>query len=204
MGAPVVDITIVKGKTFEFMYRYADSDLVYLPILGMPSTAPVRLNVASHGIPDGWPVRIEDLRRPEGLSSDEAGCDSHYFATVVDFNTIELNQVSVSGSRPWAGGGVVVFNRPFDLSGCSARMQVRDRVDGALLLSLSSDPMTLRDGSIQIDTGLAALIVKLEPAKTALLSWVRGTYDLELITPGGDVYPVAAVSKVTVSPEVTR
>lgn len=204
MGAPVVDITIVKGKTFEFMYRYADAELVYLPILGMPSTTPVRLTLAAHGIPDGWPVRIEDLRRPEGLSSEESGCGSHYFATLIDANTIELNQVSVSGARPWAGGGVVVFNRPFDLSGCSARMQIRDRVDGALLLSLSSDPAVTRDGSIQIDTGLAALIAKLEPTKTASLSWARGVYDLELITPGGDIYPVAAVSKVAVSPEVTR
>lgn len=58
MTAPVVDITITKGKTFEFSYRYADDELVYKPISAMPSTAPVRLTVTAHGIP-----RLPSIRR---------------------------------------------------------------------------------------------------------------------------------------------
>jgi hypothetical protein len=201
MGAPVVDINIVKGKTFEFMYRYADHDLVYKPILAMPSTAPVRLAISDHGIPDGWPIRIEGVRQPYELNSDD---DAYYIATAIDPSTIELNMVRADGWRPYTSGGSVIFNNPFDLTGCSARMQIRDRVDGTILLTLNSDPSTAPDGEIEVDFNLAGLIVRLSPAVTAGITWLRGVYDLELITPDGNVYPVTDVSKVTIGAEVTR
>jgi hypothetical protein len=201
MGAPVVDINIVKGKTFEFMYRYADEELVYLPISGMPSTAPVRLTVVSHGIPDGWPVRIESLRHPVELNNSSDDC---YIATSVDPDTIELNAVRADGWRPYTSGGLVIFNRPFDLTDCSARMQIRSRVNGPILISASSEPLLGADGEIEVDPDLAALVVRFSPVVTADIEWLRGVYDLELLTPSGDIYPITAISKVSVGAEVTR
>lgn len=201
MGAPAVDINIVKGKTFEFMYRYADHDLVYAPISAMLNTAPVRLSVIDHGVPDGWPVRIEGVRQPVELNNDP---DSYYIATVNGPSTIELNAVRADEWRPYSSGGSVIYNRPFDLTGCSARMQIRDRADGKLLLTLNSDQSTDPDGEIEIDVNLAAVIVRLSPAVTTAITWTRGAYDLELITPDGNIYPITAISKVTVGEEVTR
>jgi hypothetical protein len=201
MGAPVVDINIVKGKTFEFMYRYADEELVYLPISGMPNTAPVRLTITNHGIPDGWPIRIEGVRQPAELNSAD---DDYYIATYLDANTVELNAVRADLWRTYVPGGVAIINRPFDLTGCSARMQIRDRIGGTVLLSLDSDTTTEPDGEIEVDETLAALIVRLTPTVTAAIAWLKGVYDLELVTPGGSVYPITAISKVTVGAEVTR
>jgi hypothetical protein len=183
------------------MYRYADKELVYLPITGMPNTAPVRLTVANHEIPDGWPVRIEGVRQPEELNSED---DSFYFATTFSSSVIELNAVRADSWRTYTTGGLVIFNRPFDLTGCSARMQIRDKVDGKILLTLSSDSSTDPDGEIDIDEALAALVVRLSPIVTAAIDWTRGVYDLELITPGGNVYPITAISKVGVGAEVTK
>lgn len=201
MGAPVVDINIVKGKTFEFMYRYADEELVYLPITGMPNTAPVRLTIPNHGIPDGWPVRIEGVRQPVELNNADG---DYYIATLIDSNTIELNTVRADLWRTYVSGGIAIINRPFDLTACSARMQIRDRVNGTVLLSLSTDTSTVPDGEIEVDVDLAALIVRLTPTVTTAISWLRGVYDLELITPGGNIYPITAISQVTVGAEVTR
>ncbi|MFK3971122.1 hypothetical protein ACI2KS_10385 [Pseudomonas sp. NPDC087358] len=201
MGAPVVDINIVKGKTFEFMYRYADQELAYLPISGMPSTAPVRLTVVNHGIPDGWPISIEGVKQPEELNTGDGDV---YIASVVTSSVIELNSVRSDNWRAYIPSGSVIFNRPFDLTGCSARMQIRDRVDGKILLTLNSDSSTEPDGIIEIDTSLAALVVRLTPAVTTAITWRQGVYDLELITPSGDVYPVTAISKVRIGDEVTR
>ncbi len=203
MGAPAIDINIVKGKTFEFMYRYADHDLLYLPVTAMPNTAPVRLTVPNHSIPDGWPVRIEGVRQPIELNSPE---DSYYIATVLDPNTIELNTVRADQWRTYTSGGLVIMNRPFDLAGCGARMQIRDRVDGKVLLSFSSDPFAVPtpDGSITVDVELASLIVRLNASKTVDIPWTRAVYDLELTTPDGGVYPITSVSKVTVGEEVTK
>ena len=84
MGAPVVDITIVKGKTFEFAYRYAEDELVYLSIVAMTSLAPVRLTITAHNIPDGWPIRIDCVKAPEELNSDPDGDEPYYFAKFVE------------------------------------------------------------------------------------------------------------------------
>lgn len=201
MGAPVVDINIVRGKTFEFMFRYADEELVYLPITGMPNTAPVRLSIPSHCIPDGWPLRIEGVRQPVELNNADG---DYYISSLIDSNTIELNAVRADLWRTYVSGGLAIINRPFDLTGCSVRMQIRDRINSPVLLTLSSDATTLPDGEIEIDVTLAAMIVRLSPAVTAAIDWTRGVYDLELITPGGDVYPITAISKVSIGAEVTR
>lgn len=201
MGAPVIDINIVKGKTFEFMYRYAESELSYARITGIPSTAPVRITSPLHGIPDGWPVRIEGLRAPVELNTSE---DEYVFATRVSDSVIELNGVRADEYRPYTTGGNVVFSKPFDLTGCSARMQIRTAVNGDLLMSLNSDPLTERDGEITVDVELAGLSIHIAPEVTAAIAWQRGVYDLELITPDGGVYPITAISAVTVGAEITR
>lgn len=204
MGAPVVDIAITKGRTFEFTYRYADSALVYKAITGMPNALPVQLTIPSHGIPDGWPITIEGIKQPLELNSDSEECCGTYFATFVDINTIELNRTNASAWRPYTSGGAVVYHSPYDLAGHSARMQIRDRVEGSVLLTLSSDASTDPDGSITIDTALSSISVKLDPTVTAAITWSRGVYDLELITPDGDVYGVTSVSAVKVVAEVTK
>lgn len=204
MSAPVVDITIVKGKTFEFAYRYAEDELVYLPIAAMTNRAPVRLSVAAHNIPDGWPIRIDCVKIPEELNSDPNGDEPYYFAKFVDINTIELNTVNATCWKPYSTGGLIVFRKPVDITGYKARMWIKTRVGGDILLKLDSDPTTLPAGTIQIDTALSAFIPKLSAQATQLLEWTKGVYDFEAITPTGEVYSIAAISAVTVSGEVTQ
>lgn len=204
MGAPVIDISITKGKTFEFAYRYADEALVYKAISAMPNATPVRLTVVGHGIPDGWPLRIEGVKQPCELNSEPDDCAGFQIATVIDSNTIELNRLSADGWRAYTSGGFVVFNAPYDLTGHSARMQVRDRVGGTVLLTLDSDSAADRDGTIALDTDLASIVAKLDPTVTAGIDWKTGVYDLELKTASGDIYPVTAVSAVRITPEVTQ
>jgi hypothetical protein len=204
MGAPVVDITIVKGKTFEFAYRYAEDELVYLPITAITSLAPVRLTITSHNIPDGWPITVSCVKNPEELNSDADGDEPYYFAKFVDADTIELNTVNATCWKAYTSGGLVIFRKPVDLTGYKARMWIKTRVGGDVLLKLDSDPATLPAGTIQIDTALSAFIPKLSAAATQLLTWSKGVYDFEAITPTGEVYAIAAISAVTVSDEVTQ
>lgn len=204
MGAPVVDITIVKGKTFEFAYRYAEDELVYLPITAMTSLAPVRLTITAHNIPDGWPITVTCVKNPEELNSDADGDEPYYFAKFVDADTIELNTVNATCWKTYTSGGLAVFRKPVDLTGYKARMWIKNRVGGEVLLKLDSDPATLPAGTIQIDTALSAFIPKLSAEVTQLLEWSKGVYDFEAITPTGEVYPIVAISSATVSGEVTQ
>jgi hypothetical protein len=202
MGAPVVDINIVRGKTFEFMYRYADEKLRYAAIAAMPSTVPVRLTAPGHGIPDGWVVRVTGVKQPEELNTDDG---SWLTAFVIDADTIELNRLVADRYwRTFVPSGALEYPTPFDLTNCSARMQIRDAVSGKVLLSLSSDLSTDPDGTIELDTDLAAVIIRLGPDVTEAITWNRGVYDLELITPEGNVYPLTAISNVRIGAEVTK
>lgn len=88
-----------------------------------------------------------------------------------------------------------------DLTGCSARMQVRESIESPVtLLDLSTPP----GGGITITPGPPGVIeIMLTAAQTAELDWLLGFYDLELITPGDEVERLLK-GTVTVDPEVTR
>lgn len=198
--APEIDITITRGKTFEFGYLYADDDLVYKPITAMPSTAPVRLTVVGHGVPEGWPVQVSCVKAPTELNNAEG---DYYFAKVIDVDTLELNSVNAHCLKAFSGSGLVVYSKPVDLTGWSCRAQVRDKVGGVVLFSWHSDPLQAPDGEIEVDIARGQFVLHIDAATAAALTWSRGVYDAEAIAPGGEVYPLTAISSVSVSDEVT-
>jgi hypothetical protein len=198
--AEQIDIVITRGKTFEVGFLYADDELVYKPITAMPSAAPVRLTIEDHGIPDGWPIQIQCVKAPAELNSAD---DESYFVKVVDADTIELNSVNAHCWKAFSGSGLAVFNKPMDLTGWACRAQVRDKPGSAVLFSWNSDPAESPDGEAIVDVALSAFFLKVDADTAADLEWKRGVYDVEAIAPGGEVYPVTAISAVTVDDEVT-
>ena len=88
---------------------------------------------------------------------------------------------------------------PVDLSGCTARMQVRAKIsDTAVLLELTTenDGITLGDEAGTIDLSVTA-------EQSAAITWKGGVYDLEIEFADGVVKRLVEGS-ITVSPEVTR
>ena len=198
--AEQIDLTITRGKTFEFGFLYADDELVYKPITAMPSTAPVRLTVVGHGIPDGWPVQVQCVKAPAELNSADG---EDYLVKVIDVDTIELNSVNAHCWKAFSGSGLAVFPKPVDLTGWTCRAQVRDKVGGNVLFSWHSDPGENPDGVAEVDVAASQFVLHIDEATAAALTWKRGVYDVEAIAPGGEVYPVTAISTVTVADEVT-
>lgn len=86
-----------------------------------------------------------------------------------------------------------------DLTGCTARMQIRDKVTSAeVLVSLTTE-----NGGIELG-GTAGTVRRLmTAAATAALDWQTGVYDLEIQFADGTVRRLLSGS-VVVSPEVTR
>lgn len=88
---------------------------------------------------------------------------------------------------------------PMDLSGCTARMQVRAEVESpAVLLTLTTE-----DGRIALGGTAGTIDLIVSDGDTAPLAWGCGVWDLEIEHPGGDVTRLAQGS-ISVSPEVTR
>lgn len=88
---------------------------------------------------------------------------------------------------------------PVDLTGCTARMQIREKVDSATVLAT----FTTEDGGITLGAALGTVEVFASDETTAGYTFTRGVYDLEVEFVSGEVRRLMA-GKVTVSPEVTR
>ena len=108
----------------------------------------------------------------------------------------EIEQgTSLIKSIVWKDSNGVVVN----LTGYTARMQIRETVDSdAVLLELSTD-----NGNITITPTQGKITLEFSPTDTSGEWWTRGRYDLEL-TSGSDFVTRLLKGKVTLSKEVTR
>lgn len=197
MSAPTYDIEIIKGKTFAQTYLYASERVAFKPITGSPQAASYRVTVAGHGVPDGWPVRIEGVRAPAELNTIEG---VYLLATVIDEDTIEFNGLNGSEWKAYSSGGVLAYNEPALLTGWTARAQARTKIGGPVLFAWHSDPATTPDGLITIDG--AALTLHVDAVTAAALDWARAFYEIE-IEKDGEVRQMIAPSQALVAGEIT-
>lgn len=208
--AEQIDITITRGKTFEFGFLYAQDEARQVLITAMPSKVPLTITVPGHGLPEGWPFWVSCVKSPLELNTAVSSGDVRevmsaepHVAKPVDVDTIAIPGVVAACWKAFSGPGVLITCPPVDLTGWHCRAQVRDRVGGTVLYSWHSDPAEGADGVIEVDPLLGRFVLKMDAATAAGLTWNRGFYDVEAIAPGGEVYPVTAISSVTVADEVT-
>ena len=192
------DLNILVGKTFSVSFRWARSPVVYKPITGVVSTTPLRLTAPAHGIPDGWPAAIVStvgLDEIRATNNPPRGFE-YLQATVVDADTIEFNQVNAASYVPYVSGGFLQYYTPIDLTGYTARMQIRDDFGGAAIISLASPTQ------IVLDTATSTITVSIDAVTTGAVLSDQGVYDLEAVSPTGEVSRIA-YGAVIFSPEVT-
>lgn len=198
MAGQKLDLTIYQGKTFSVVLRWATEPYIYRPITGIARSAPVRLTVPAHGMPDGWRFAVTAVNRLTQLNARKAPPDpkDYHEATVVDADTVEINNISSLTMPEYQDGGVIQYLTPVDMTGMSARMKIADKVGGTTLLSLHTDT-----GEITLDAAAYTVTLRLAPAVTEELAWVRGVYDLEIFN-ASDVF-LLCYGAVAVAKEVT-
>ena len=121
----------------------------------------------------------------------------YHAATVVDANTITLNDVNSAGYSTYASGGYVQYNTPVDFAGFTARMTIKDKVGGTAL-----ETMTDANVKIVLDNTARTITLLLSATVTAAYTWTKGVYDLEMVSGSGVVTAILS-GTVTVSKEVT-
>lgn len=185
------DIKIIKGSTYRDTLRWATEECRFVTATLVPG-APVRFTAVAHGIPDGWP-----LVYVEGSSSFEAS--KAQIVRVVDANTLELP--CVNGVKFKAGDVVLRVRVPVELSGYSARMQIRDKIGGTVLMELSSTAAP-GEPSITIDDAAKTIVREIPATVTAAIEWKKGVFDLEMVQ-GNYVVKIDS-GPVSVQEEVTK
>lgn len=186
-----LDLHIVQGSTLRDTLRLMQPRYEYRPITAIGG-APLRLTV-DHGLPGNWLAWVEGVSNMQGVNRSPR--ERPHRVTVVDAATLEINALSAFGLNP--AGGQLIYKPPVDLTGATARMQIRAGLGGALLLELTTE----NDG-LAI-TGPGTLTRFLSAAQTAALAWAEAVYDLEVEYADGTVQRYLQ-GAVTVSREVTR
>lgn len=96
----------------------------------------------------------------------------------------------------WKAGTPAV---PVDLTGCTARMQMRGEItDAAPLVTLTTE-----NNGIVLGGVAGTIILQITATATAAFVWTTSVYDLEIQFPSGDVRRLV-YGPVSVTPGVTR
>jgi hypothetical protein len=181
-------IMIRKGETFRRVLRPTAKPYIYKPITAITKSAPVTITAPNHGLVSGQLVAIVSVKGMVEINSPldsngEPELTAYRKVTVVDANTITINDINSSDFGTYTSGGYLQFFTPIDMTGCKARRSIKDREGGTLLLSLTTE-----NGGLVIDN-TAHTITEIIPASvTETLTWSRGVSDLELVnTVSGEV-----------------
>ena len=194
------DLCIYRGSTFSLVLRWEASPWVYRPITAITQSAPMTITCPAHGLVAGWRAAIASVLgmvEANAENSPPKAKDFHQIQ-VVDVNTVQFNDVNSSQFTAYQSGGVLQYLTPVPLTGYSAAMAIKDKVDGNVLLLLDS---TTNNRIVLDPTGLTVTLT-VAAADTAAISWANGVYDLELTSPGG-VVTTLIQGKVQVEKDIT-
>lgn len=201
--AKVQDLTIRRGETFKLTVRWETEPWLYAAIESISRTAPARVTLQAPGadIPDGWRVAVVDAKGMTQLNAANNPPKSKDMrrAKVTGLTQLEFNDISAAAfGAHTTGSGYLAWMTPHSLAGYTARMQIKDRVGGTVLLSLTSAV----DGGITLDDAGKVIEITITAAQAEAITWTSGVYDLELVSAGGIVTALME-GAVTASTEVT-
>lgn len=197
--ATELNITLEQGKTFQRLLRWETDPIVYKPITAITQAAPAKITATGHSVPSGWRVAVTGARGMIEINASQVpprASDMHS-TVVIDANNIELNELSSADFTPYTSGGYLLYYTPVSLVGYTARMQIRDRLGGTELMLLNTTNTRL-----VLDTTNKTISIVIDAVDTALITWKKGVYDLELEAPSGTI-TMLLYGKVNVIDEVT-
>lgn len=171
-----LDLPVIPGATNRKPLLLMQPTYVYKPIAEIQRTAPLLITVPAHDLPPEWPVWFEDVSGWSELRRDKVR-EPFRMARAVDADTLELNDLN--GINQKASGGLLVYQPPVDLTGCTGRLLIRG--DGFPDLVLTTE-----NGGLLI-AGPGQLVAVITAEQAQELAGRRGRYDLDLTMSNGDV-----------------
>jgi hypothetical protein len=196
MTAPVkLNFKVYQGSTFSEVLRWESATKVYKTITGITKAAPVVITAPSHGMPVGWRTKITNVAGMTVINS----ADNYNTVSAVTTDTITINDINSLGYSAYTSGGVLEYNLPVDLTGFTARMQIREKITSTTTIK----DLTTVNGGILIDNSLKTITIFMSATDTAALTFSTAVYSLELVSSGGIVTQLVT-GNMTLVQEVTR
>jgi hypothetical protein len=197
MNPVKLNLKIYQGSTFNEVLRWESSKKKYKSITAITQAAPAIVTSTTHGVPDGWRVKITNV----GGMTEINSADNYLQATVVTADSIELNAINAVGYKAYTQGGILEYNEPVDLTGYYARMQIREKLDSVEIIDELTSLGTTT--GITIDTANCKITLNISATDTAAYTFSSAVYSLELVSSTGVVTPLLN-GVITLVKEITR
>jgi repressor of nif and glnA expression len=190
-----INFKVYQGSTFSEVLRWESPVIVYKPITAITQAAPVVITATAHGAPVNWRVKLTNILGMTDLNSN----DTYQVVTDTSSNTITINAINSLNYKAYISGGIVQYNQPVNLTGFTARMQIRSDIDSQTVLA----ELTTANGGIVLDNTAKTITLTIPATVTAAFTFTTAVYDLELISSGLQVTQFCG-GILTLYKEVTR
>lgn len=177
-----LNFKMYQGATFNETLRWESSVKSYKTITGITKSAPLVVTSPAHGIPLEWRVRFTSILGMTDLNNAE----TYHRVTTTSTNTITIANINSLGYKDYISGGVIEYNTPIDLTGFTARMQIRATVADTTVIR----EMTTSNGGIVLNNTTKTIVLIIPADVTAAYTWNSTVYALEMTSSGGQVTPL--------------
>jgi hypothetical protein len=194
MAAKKLNLTVRQGETFLRVIRWETPPFIYKAITAITKAGPVVVTAVAHGLKSGWRAAVVSVVGMDEINADHSPPRDHNFhqVTVLSVDTVEINDINSADFDTYVSGGYLQFYTPVNMTGFTARMTIKDKIGGTVLDTLVPT----------IDAVNNTITLTISAVDTALFTWKKGVYDLEMVSAGGVVTTIFAGS-VTLTQEVT-
>ena len=191
-----LNLEIRQGGTFTKAINWYGGGKVCKMIEDLTPGCPTLITITGHGLPStsDTPVFIKHVK---GATRANTKTDQPVVATYIDANSFYVDADTVAQNYV-SSTGLVTYFAPKDLTGWTARMQIREEIDDtATIIELESPT------DIDISITDARITITIADDVTAAFDFDEAVYDLELEDAAGATTPLVA-GKVELCREVTR
>ena len=203
MPATQHDFTIEQGAKFNPTLLFMQPTFTVEDITGITNSGRARVTSESHGLTIDWPVYIVGVVGMEKINhkSSQLEVIEYAYTARVDDSDHLLLDVDTTRYGTYESGGQLMYRTPTDLTGYTARMQIRETKDAsATIVSLTS-----AGGGISLGGAAGTVTPIISAADTALLDFTTAYYDIELLPAGVAANAFRFLEgRVKLSKEVTR
>ena len=194
MVAPTkLNLKVYQGSTFTQVLRWESYTKIYKPITGITQAAPVVITAIAHGITVGWRAKVSNVIGMKEINSSE-----YYIVTDTTTDTVTINDTNAVGYTAYTSGGILEYNEPESLAGCTARMQIRAKVGSEIVLL----ELTTENGMININDTNKTITISIPAATTETLTFKAAVYSMEIVK--GSVVTPFIYGNITLDTEITR
>jgi len=194
---PNFDLDMEQGATFNYTFHWYAGGKFMAPIEEIIVGYPTIIKVTAHGLPtiSDTPVILSGIDGCDILNSSELGIEEAIYR---DADHFDMPQSTVNDS--WVKGtGEITYHKPSDITGYTARMHIKEKWHSLTAIH----ELTTENGGIILTVEDASIELIILPAVTALFTFNKAVYDIEMISPSGTVTRIIEGS-ITLHKEVTK